>query len=408
MKDIEMARRIAEKVADAGGLTYYVGGCVRDALLHMEIKDVDIEVHGIEVRALEEILDSLGERITIGASFGVFGLRHYGLDIAMPRTEKATGRGHRDFAVFVDPYIGTQKAARRRDFTVNAMMQDVLTGEILDFYGGRKDLERGILRHVNDQSFAEDALRVLRAAQFAARFGFAVAEETVRLCSAMDLSALAPERVQAETDKALLKAGAPSVYFETLKNMRQTGTWFPEIHALSSEAYAKTMHTLDRAAALRESAEYKEGFMVAALFLECESFDTNTLCPEIRRAKYVKNMVPLAARPDALVAQSADKVEFMRLFDACVSPEDLLLLARASRERDSRNAEKHLEDILEQYHLLKNTKQVMGADLIGRGFAPSPLFSRALSFAHDLWLRGAPYAEALRETVSFMERGGES
>ena len=132
-RNMAMARRIAEAVAGAGGRTYYVGGCVRDRLMGLENKDIDIEVHGVTVPALEAILDGLGQRTAMGASFGIMGLRHYDLDIAMPRSEKATGRGHKDFAVFVDPFIGEEKAALRRDFTMNARMQDVLTGEVLDY-----------------------------------------------------------------------------------------------------------------------------------------------------------------------------------------------------------------------------------------------------------------------------------
>ena len=172
---MEMARRIGQRVAAQGGRVYYVGGCVRDRLLGKDSQDVDIEVHGVTPEALEGILDSLGERLQMGVSFGIYGLKHVCLDIAMPRTEQATGRGHRDFAVSVDPFLGTQKAAMRRDFTINALMEDVLTGEVLDPFGGQEDLRRGILRHVNAQTFVEDPLRVLRAAQFAARFGFSVA-----------------------------------------------------------------------------------------------------------------------------------------------------------------------------------------------------------------------------------------
>ena len=132
-----MARRIAQEVALQGGRTFYVGGFVRDRLRGVENKDVDIEVHGVTAAALERILDSLGQRVEMGVSFGVYGLKHCDLDIAMPRQEQATGRGHRDFAVWVDPFLGTEKAARRRDFTINALMEDVLTGQVLDFFGGR-------------------------------------------------------------------------------------------------------------------------------------------------------------------------------------------------------------------------------------------------------------------------------
>ena len=210
-KNQAMARRVAEAAAQVGGRAYYVGGYVRDRLRGMESKDVDIEVHGVPTQALEAILDGLGTRLEMGASFGIYGLKHYDLDIALPRREQAIGRGHRDFQVFTDPYLGTEKAAMRRDFTINTMMEDVLTGEILDPFGGQEDLRRGIVRHVNDSSFGEDPLRVLRAAQFAARFRFTVAEETVALCRSMDVAALARERVMGELEKALLKGENPAV-----------------------------------------------------------------------------------------------------------------------------------------------------------------------------------------------------
>ena len=161
-QDRQLALKVARRVAALGGSCYYVGGFVRDAILGRENKDIDIEIHGITPEQLRQILDGLGQRITIGESFGIYGLKGCSLDFAMPRREEARGMGHRDFDIYVDPFIGTPGAAKRRDFTINAMMQDVLTGQILDHFGGRKDLEAGILRHVNDASFGEDPLRVLR------------------------------------------------------------------------------------------------------------------------------------------------------------------------------------------------------------------------------------------------------
>ena len=231
-RDMAMARRVATAVAGAGGRTYYVGGCGRDRLLGRENKVIDIEVHGVSVQALEAILNSLGELTTMGASFGIRGLRHYDLDIAMPRSEKATGRGHKDFEVFVDPFIGEERAARRRDFTMNALMQDVLTGEILDFFGGRADIAAGRIRHVSDATFAEDPLRVFRAAQFAARFGFTVADETTAISAGMAVEALASERVMGELEKALLKAARPSIFFDVLKKMDRLSPWFEALAAL--------------------------------------------------------------------------------------------------------------------------------------------------------------------------------
>ena len=125
-RNILMARQIAAAVAQAGGRAYYVGGFVRDRLLGIDTKDVDIEIHGVPAPALEAILDRLGTRTQMGASFGIYGLRHYDIDIALPRKEHLSGRGHRDFAVFTDPFLGPEKAAMRRDFTVNALMEDCL------------------------------------------------------------------------------------------------------------------------------------------------------------------------------------------------------------------------------------------------------------------------------------------
>ena len=131
-EDRKLAEKIAYEVMRLGGQTYYVGGCVRDGLLGIESKDIDIEIHGIERDALEKILDSVGERMEFGKSFGVYGIKGYGLDIALPRSERRTGSGHRDFDVTADPFIGTFRAAERRDFTVNAIMRDVISGQLTD------------------------------------------------------------------------------------------------------------------------------------------------------------------------------------------------------------------------------------------------------------------------------------
>ena len=127
-----MARRIAESVQRSGGRTYYVGGLVRDRIMGRENKDIDIEIHGIFPEELNQILREMGDVLEMGASFGILGLKGYEIDIAMPRSETSAGAGHRDFDVIVDPFLGERKAAIRRDFTMNAMMQDVLTGEVLD------------------------------------------------------------------------------------------------------------------------------------------------------------------------------------------------------------------------------------------------------------------------------------
>lgn len=261
------ARRIAEEVAAAGGRTYYVGGCVRDRLRGLgadDIDDVDIEVYGITPAALEAILNGISPYRKVGLAFGIYSLPGH-LDVAMPRREKATGRGHRDFAVYVDPDLSPQKAARRRDLTINALMEDVLSGEVLDFFGGLADMQDGVLRHIDSETFVEDPLRVFRVAQFAARFSYRVAPETLALCREMDVRPLAAERVQAEMEKALRQAPRPSLFFETLREMDRLGEWFPELRALigvpqnpsfhpEGDVWTHTMLVLDETARLWDEA----------------------------------------------------------------------------------------------------------------------------------------------------------
>lgn len=205
MKDLEFVRMVASKVQSFGGRTFYVGGCVRDKLLGLESKDIDIEIYGITREVLvNDILSTFGQVRFQGASFGVYRVSDYDVDIAFPRTENAVGKCHRDFTVCVDSNLSFEKATVRRDFTINAMLQDVLTGEIIDLYGGQDDLKNGIIRYVNATSFVEDALRVFRAAQFAARFDFTIADETKNLMKTIDTRFLSKERVYGELKKSIV------------------------------------------------------------------------------------------------------------------------------------------------------------------------------------------------------------
>lgn len=445
LEDQKMAHEIARLVDAKGGRTFYVGGFVRDALLGRENKDVDIEVHGITVRVLEEILDSLGQRMVIGESFGVFGMKGYALDIAMPRKEEVRGQGHNDFDIFVDPFIGTEAAARRRDFTCNALMQDVLTGEIVDYFGGVEDLKSGLLRHVNDKSFAEDPLRVLRAAQFAARFGFRVARETVELCSRMQLQSLSRERIEGELKKALLKAERPSVFFEILREMDQLDDWMPELKALigvlqnpqyhsEGDVWTHTMMVLDEAANLRDRAANPYWFMLAALthdfgkavctekrngVLHAYQHETKGLplaekflrriTDENRLIEYVRNMVKYHMEPNTVAdARSASKVT-TRMYDRSVDPEGLICIALAdNRGRIAQipgpDHEVFLYERLEVFLERMARPYVTGRDLVEAGLQPGIEFKEILKFAHKLRLAGVPKDSALKQTLAYARK----
>ena len=445
-KNVLMARTIAEQVAEAGGRTFYVGGLVRDHILGRENKDVDIEIHGVTPERLLTILESLGEVIKTGVSFGVFGLKSYEIDIAMPRKETATGRGHRDFEIDVDPFLGDEKAAMRRDFTMNAMMEDVLTGEILDFFGGREDMQNRLIRHVNDRTYREDALRVLRAAQFAARFGFRIAAETAELSRTMGLEELASERILGEMNKALLKAEKPSIFFEELRKLDQLSFWFPEAEALigvpqspvhhpEGDAWVHTMMVLDAAARLRKEAAYPEGFMMAALTHDFGKAVSTTvedgkvraighektgikiagrflrrLSRESRLERYVLNMVELHMKPNMMAGAGAGVKSTTKLFDQSVCPEDLLLLAKADHlgkggDEPYEETEAFLQERLRIFRELMARPYVQGRDLVEAGVAPGNDFGEALRYAHKMRLAGVPKKEALAQTLAYIRKG---
>ena len=207
-------------LSDKGAKTYYVGGYVRDMILGKENKDIDIEIHYITEEEFLDVCKSFDLDIKLcGQAFGVYKavLDGQDIDLSFPRTEKLVGTKHTDFEIVVDPFIGEEKASQRRDFTINALMMDTQTETILDFHKGMKDLENKVIRHTSDK-FSEDALRVYRAAQFASRFGFTVAPETLELCKHIDVTHLPQERIQEETYKAFTK-GTPSIYFDILKSI---------------------------------------------------------------------------------------------------------------------------------------------------------------------------------------------
>jgi len=175
---------------------YVVGGAVRDRLLGMQCKDYDIECFGISVEDFEDAMAHLGAQ-GVGKSFFVY--KYHDLDIALPRTEEKIGKGHRGFAVRLASK--EKEASRRRDFTVNALMYDIEKEVIVDFWGGLEDLQTKVLRVVDEKTFSQDSLRVLRAMQFSARLGFKIEEKSCRLSQNIALDDLPKERIFSEFEK---------------------------------------------------------------------------------------------------------------------------------------------------------------------------------------------------------------
>ncbi len=234
-EELELALKVCESVKAIGGLALVVGGYARDTALgkfgyNLKPKDIDIEVYGLDVDVLQERLKPLGDINVVGAAFGVIKLK--GLDISIPRRDSKTGRGHKGFTIEGDPNMNIKEAAKRRDFTINALAYDPLTGEILDFYGGIEDIKQKTLRATDKETFVEDPLRVLRGVQFAARFGFSMDPETAELCRSLDLKELSRERIGEEWLKLLMKSPKPSVGLELAMELGVIDQLHPEIKAL--------------------------------------------------------------------------------------------------------------------------------------------------------------------------------
>jgi len=218
----------------AGGRPLVVGGSVRDAFLHLPSKDLDIEVHGVELALLQRELERVGTVDAVGRAFGVLKVRrhHEDFDVSLPRVDSKVGDGHRGFEVRVDHNLTELEAFGRRDFTINAMGWDPHTEELIDPFDGVGDLRRWTLRHTTD-AFADDPLRVLRAVQFAGRFGFKLAPETIALCRelAPSFHELPKERVWEEFHKIATKANHPSLSLQALHDVGWE-QFFPELVAV--------------------------------------------------------------------------------------------------------------------------------------------------------------------------------
>jgi tRNA nucleotidyltransferase (CCA-adding enzyme) len=268
---------LARTIREAGGRALLVGGCVRDILLGIEPNDWDVEVYGVEPNALRALLDQMGSVNVVGEAFTVYKLGS-DLDVSLPRRERKAGTGHRGFVIEGDPSMSFEDAARRRDFTINAISQDPLTDEIIDPFHGQQDIRDKILRVVSTATFAEDSLRVLRAAQLATRFGFDIEAETLALCRSIDLGDLPAERIWGEVEKLLLDSTAPGSGLQWLRELGAIEKLFPEIESLigvpqdpewhpEGDVFVHTKIVMDRAHELIEDLPYAKQVtvMLAAL-----------------------------------------------------------------------------------------------------------------------------------------------
>ena len=429
------ALEIAREVQKAGARALVVGGAVRDLLLSRPVKDIDIEVFGMDAPSLMELLSRRWPLDLVGQSFGVIKLGHSDIDISLPRRERKSGTGHKAFEIDSDPSMGVTEAARRRDFTINAIYLDPLDGSLVDPYGGLKDLSSGILRHVSER-FREDPLRVLRGMQFVARFSLVPAPETVLMCRSMTSENLPPERIFEEFVKLLVKGVDIS---RGLDFLRQTGWvgYFPELEALigleqdpkwhpEGDVWTHTCLALDAFARSRTGDRHED--LVVGLAVMAHDFgkatttthdadghirsrghDVAGVAPTIsflsrltNEERILKEVPPLVAahmQPFSLWKAKAKDAAVRRLALKVGRIDRLLRVARAddegrtpSRQGGSSLGEdlKWLEDVSRRLKLETEAPKpiLMGRHLIGLGLKPGPGFSAILAKAFDAQLDG--------------------
>lgn len=407
------AEQIARATAERGGRALLVGGYVRDSLLGMAPKDADIEVYGLEAPILRETLEKLGRVDCVGESFRVYKLVWHPrndegqkvrleLDVSLPRRDKKVGEGHKGFEVEGDPYASFEDAARRRDFTLNAILQDPLTGEIIDPFGGKSDLEKRLLRAVDAAHFGEDSLRVLRAMQFAARFGLAIEPGTVEICRSTPLDDLPKERVWGEWEKWLLKSSQPSAGLRAGVDTEV----FPRLFPYLQEAIVRRGGEME--AALDGAAEQRKGLppaqQVALMLATLASFlgqqNTEKLLSDLNIQKMrgenaaydvrlaVLKLVGARKTPRDFYErrESVEDKEF-RFFVARVEPD---LALRLSRARGDREAATWFEENLRRLDILSGPpeKLLLGRHLLEMGMKPGPNIGKIVDRVYFLQLSG--------------------
>ena len=267
---------VATIIADIdnnGGISYLVGGAVRDLILGLPVKDLDIEIHKLSLDALETILQKYGYVNKVGKVFGVMRLENLDIDWSIPRSDASGRKPH----VVIDPWMDIKQAFERRDLTMNAMGINLITGELVDPFNGLEDIQHGVLRAPNPALFIEDPLRFYRVMQFIARFDMKPDRILTMLCSTMDISKVSHERIETECKKWLLKSKKPSQSLQWLDSISRLYDVFPEVAATKGilqepdwhpegDVFEHTKESLDAAAALNyEDDEERLIILYAAL-----------------------------------------------------------------------------------------------------------------------------------------------
>jgi tRNA nucleotidyltransferase (CCA-adding enzyme) len=393
--------QIAEAIRDAGGKCYLVGGFVRDAMLDRSSRDFDVEVYDIDQETLLGVLKKFGRPNLVGKAFGVVHLVTHGLelDFSFPRTESKIGEGHRGFLVETHLHLTFKEAARRRDFTVNAMGLSLPDLELSDPYNGKGDLEKKILRHVSS-AFAEDSLRILRGVQFASRFALTLAPETAELCRSLSLADLSSERIFEEFKKWLLKPGTPSLGLQAYLEM-DLGRFFSEVRPLNG-SFENLGKLLDRIAEeLPNVADLtsQEVLAFTALLSGAENEkEVNAFLSRITNEVHLLKRIPLLYRFIPSLIDHAEEENFDAEFLRRASVEQnglylayLYLKSTPEIADDLRpGIAESFKTAAEEIGVFTNPPEpwLKGADLLQMGLKPGKRVGEILKAEFELQLQG--------------------
>lgn len=392
---------IFEKLKDSGIKAIIVGGFIRDSLLGIESKDVDIELYGVtSFVQLEHFLKEFGRVNIVGKSFGVCKLKFcgYDLDFSLPRRDSKVDSGHRGFDVKLYSNLDFKTATSRRDFTINAIGYDVEEKKLLDPFKGADDLRDKILRAVDLNSFIQDPLRVLRAAQFCARFNLKIEQELFLTCRDMVsknmLDELPKERVFEEIKKLLLKSQRPSIGFKLLKEF-------------GTDIYTDNLDVVDEIAKqLTTNNQTNLVLMLAGLCYNFEKKDTENFIIKLSDEKELLDMViKLTQTSSEIENLRVDNINDYLLYKlaAKVNIEELLILSSsiyfAKNNSKIYSAGEEIYKRAKELNILKKKLPALlsGKELLKFGLMPSPKFSEILDKAYEAQIHGnfKNYDEAL-------------
>lgn len=412
-----------------------VGGCVRDSFLNQEIKDYDIEIFNINcIETVKKSLEKFGTVNEVGKSFGVLILSVDGFDFdfAFARVEKKTDNGHKGFEITTISDLSYEEASLRRDFTINSIGYDFFSDKFLDPYNGIEDLQNGILRHIKDETFIEDPLRVYRAVQFSSRFNLKIDKETFQLCLQMvknnDLEELPKERIFEELKKLFLKSKKPSYGFEILKDLGIL-KYFSELESLcgceqdkefhpEGDVWVHTLMTLDEMVKYKTGDEYRDLYLFYALLchdlgkpfctkeidgrITSHKHESLGIEPTIsflskitNEKKFIEKIVPLVKNhlaPFQLYKAESSLKAVKRLSLKC-NIEDLCIVCLADCKGrtipDKDKCDKAVSWLLNKAREMNISKEglksiIQGRDLIALGMKPSKEFKDILEYALNL------------------------